>query len=54
MMPTLTGWEICKYVRSKPALADTKVLMLTDFPVPVAPAISKWGILAMSATTGFP
>lgn len=29
MMPTLTGWEICKYVRSKPALAHTKVLMLT-------------------------
>lgn len=29
MMPTLTGWEICKYVRSKPQLADTKVLMLT-------------------------
>lgn len=29
MMPTLTGWEICKYVRSKPALADTKILMLT-------------------------
>lgn len=29
MMPTLTGWEICKYIRSKPALADTKVLMLT-------------------------
>ena len=29
MMPTLTGWEICKYVRGKPALADTKILMLT-------------------------
>lgn len=29
MMPTLTGWEICKYVRSKPALAETKILMLT-------------------------
>ena len=29
MMPTLTGWEICKYVRGKPALAATKILMLT-------------------------
>lgn len=29
MMPTLTGWEICKYIRSKPHLADTRVLMLT-------------------------
>lgn len=29
MMPTLSGWEICKYIRSKPQYADTKVLMLT-------------------------
>ena len=29
MMPTLSGWEICKYIRSKPHLADTKVVMLT-------------------------
>ncbi len=29
MMPTLSGWEICKYVRSKPEYKDTKVLMLT-------------------------
>ena len=29
MMPTLTGWEICKYIRSKPHLADTRVVMLT-------------------------
>lgn len=29
MMPTLSGWEICKYIRSKPEFADTKVLMLT-------------------------
>ncbi|MCB9541671.1 MAG: response regulator [bacterium] len=29
MMPTLSGWEICKYIRSKPELADTKVVMLT-------------------------
>ena len=29
MMPTLSGWELCKYIRSKPHLADTKVLMLT-------------------------
>ena len=28
--------------------------MVTDFPVPVAPAISRCGILARSATTGFP
>ena len=26
----------------------------TLFPVPVAPAISRWGILARSATTGLP
>ena len=30
------------------------VLMVTDLPVPVAPAISRCGILARSATTGFP
>ncbi len=29
MMPTLSGWEICKYVRSKPEYAATRVLMLT-------------------------
>jgi len=28
--------------------------MQTLFPEPVAPAISKWGIAAISATTGFP
>ena len=30
------------------------VLMVTDLPVPVAPAISRCGILARSATTGLP
>ncbi len=29
MMPTLSGWEICKYIRSKDELKDTKVVMLT-------------------------
>lgn len=29
MMPVLNGWEILKYIRGKPALAHTKVLMLT-------------------------
>lgn len=29
MMPGLTGWEICKYIRSKPELEKTAVLMLT-------------------------
>lgn len=29
MMPTLTGWEICKYVRSKPQYAHIAILMLT-------------------------
>jgi len=29
MMPTLSGWELCKYIRSKPHLESTKVLMLT-------------------------
>ena len=30
------------------------VLMQTDFPDPVAPAMRRWGILAISVTTGFP
>jgi DNA-binding response OmpR family regulator len=29
MMPTLNGWEILKYIRSKPEIANTAVLMLT-------------------------
>ncbi len=29
MMPTLSGWEICKYIRSKPEYAHIGVLMLT-------------------------
>ena len=29
MMPTLNGWEICKYVRSKPEYASVRVVMLT-------------------------
>lgn len=29
MMPVLSGWEICKYVRNKPGYAHTKILMLT-------------------------
>ena len=29
MMPTLSGWELCKYIRTKPELADTRVVMLT-------------------------
>ena len=29
MMPTLSGWELCKYIRSKPALEKTLVVMLT-------------------------
>jgi DNA-binding response OmpR family regulator len=29
MMPGLTGWEICKYIRSKPDWANTPILMLT-------------------------
>jgi len=29
MMPTLSGWELCKYIRTKPELADTHVVMLT-------------------------
>src|SRR3989344_3751587 len=30
------------------------VLMLTDLPVPVAPAIMRWGIFSRPAKTGFP
>src|SRR3989344_2595677 len=33
---------------------DIKELTRTDFPEPVVPAISTWGILAIFATTGFP
>ena len=29
MMPQLNGWEITKYLRSKPEWADTPILMLT-------------------------
>jgi CheY-like chemotaxis protein len=29
MMPGLTGWEICKYIRSKPDWNGTPILMLT-------------------------
>lgn len=29
MMPKLTGWEICKYIRSKPDWNDTPIVMLT-------------------------
>lgn len=29
MMPELSGWEICKYIRSKEELNGTRVLMLT-------------------------
>lgn len=29
MMPGLTGWEICKYIRSKPDWNATPILMLT-------------------------
>ncbi len=29
MMPTLSGWELCKYIRTKAELADTRVVMLT-------------------------
>lgn len=29
MMPGLTGWEICKYLRSKPDWSNTPILMLT-------------------------
>lgn len=29
MMPELTGWEICKYVKERPIYNDTGILMLT-------------------------
>ena len=29
MMPGLTGWEVCKYVRSKPEMEPIAILMLT-------------------------
>ena len=29
MMPTLSGWELCKYIRSKPNLEHIIVVMLT-------------------------
>ena len=29
MMPTISGWELCKYIRSKPALEKTPIVMLT-------------------------
>ena len=29
MMPTLNGWEICKYIRSKPAYSHMGIVMLT-------------------------
>lgn len=29
MMPGLTGWEICKYIRTKPDWANTPIVMLT-------------------------
>jgi DNA-binding response OmpR family regulator len=29
MMPGLTGWEVCKYVKSKEDYKDTLILMLT-------------------------
>lgn len=29
MMPGLTGWEVCKYARSKPDFDHTAILMLT-------------------------
>ena len=29
MMPTLSGWELCKYIRGKAELEHIKVLMLT-------------------------
>jgi DNA-binding response OmpR family regulator len=29
MMPTLSGWELCKYIRSKPNLEHIVVVMLT-------------------------
>jgi DNA-binding response OmpR family regulator len=29
MMPGFSGWEVCKYIRSKPELENVAVLMLT-------------------------
>ena len=29
MMPGLTGWEICKYIRQRDGYQDTRILMLT-------------------------
>ena len=29
MMPTFSGWELCKYIRSKPNLEKTPIVMLT-------------------------
>lgn len=29
MMPTISGWELCKYIRSKPNLESTPIVMLT-------------------------
>ena len=29
MMPKMTGWEVCKYLRTKEAFADLPILMLT-------------------------
>jgi len=36
MMPKMTGWEVCKYLRSKDAFADLPVLMLTG----IGPAVN--------------
>lgn len=36
MMPTLTGWEICKYIKSRDEYDDVSVLMLTA----VGPAVN--------------
>lgn len=29
MMPLMNGWEVCKYLRSKPEFKDLPILMLT-------------------------
>jgi two-component system response regulator MprA len=29
MMPKMTGWEVCKYLRTKESFADLPILMLT-------------------------
>lgn len=29
MMPNISGWEVCKYIRSNPRLEKTPVVMLT-------------------------